>query len=233
MIWRGWATAIAVRYMKRLLILCWVAWVGLSVSRIAEAYESRLDIDSRHAARLDDLARQAGPSVGYESSRGVYRVDASWVLKNVSFGRLVAASFDFDHYREMGMPNVLASRIVDRTGAYLYTWTFMRTAGQESRHYLEVRVTGDLPSGGAANEWQLTPKRSSWPEVERPAFTRLDGSWYMLPLPNGNVYVRYFLVADFATSIPDFLVEWVAESQLKSGVSQVIQRLAQVAAVRQ
>ncbi len=219
--------------MKRLILLSCFTFLGFSVCRWAEAYESRLDIDPRHAARLDELANQLEPSVRYESTRGVYRVDASWVLKKVSFSRLVSASSDFDHYREMGMPNVLASRVVDRAGDYLYTWTFMRTAGQESRHYLEVKVTGDLPTGGAANEWQLIAKRSSWPEVEDPAFRRLDGSWYMLSLPDGRIYVRYFLLADFATSIPDFLVEIVAESQLKSGVSQVIQRLAKVAAVRQ
>src|SRR5262245_5472103 len=99
----------------------------------AAAFETRFEID--RSLKFADLERTGKPVARTVRTGDIYRSDASAVLSNVSFAKLEAASADFNHYKQMGMPNVLASRIVSNApGDILYTWTHMSAAGQESKH---------------------------------------------------------------------------------------------------
>ena len=178
----------------------------LLVSSIhASAFESRFAIDP--AIDLPGLSRTGEIPVKTERRDGLYYSDASAVLKEVDFARLASASVDFDRYAEMGMPNVRESRIVVPGADELVTWTRMSALGQSSEHYLQVRVIwGIAPNDGEGTEWELIHRQATWPFEEATPFERLDGSWYMEPLANGQVYVRYFGVAKVHIALPDFLV---------------------------
>jgi hypothetical protein len=214
--------------MRHARTACAVLFLFQALS--AFAFESRFEID--RSLKLDELARSGKISVRTVRERSVYRSDASAVLTRASLERLQAAAADFDHYQEMGMPNVRASCVVSRAGDHLYIWTHMAAAGQDSRHYLEVRIEKGLAASGASGiQWQLTRRQGDWKYPDDPAFERLDGSWYMEPLPGGAVYVRYFLAAVIDTGVPDFIVDWVAKRQFSDGVVRVIEVLARQAAV--
>jgi hypothetical protein len=80
-------------------------------------------------------------------------------------------------------------------------------------------------------EWQLTPKRPEWPGTEASAFTQSNGSFYLEPLPDGAVYVRYYLSND--VNIPlSGLLSGLIQSQLRKGAADVIQTLARQAPTR-
>jgi hypothetical protein len=195
------------------------------------AFDARFQIDP--AADLVQLERSGDITAKVVKSNGAYRSDASAVL-NVNIHTLFAKSIDFDHFQQMGIPNVEQSKIVEYNGGdILYTWTQMSTAGRTSKHYLEVRIDRHLTRSGAMGVmWELSPKRASWPYVSDSAFDRLEGSWYVEPLPNGKVYVRYFLNGDVDTSLPSFLVDLVAKRQFKKGVEDIIRILAREAGAR-
>ena len=56
------------------------------------------------------------------------------------------------------------------------------------------------------------------------------GSWYLEPLADGTVYVRYFLTAVLDPSIPDGMVSWLIERQLADGARSLVQALGREAA---
>src|SRR5207244_384516 len=63
---------------------------------------------------------------------------------------------------------------------------------------------------------------------ESTPLTRFDGSWYVQPLPGnpGFVYVRYFLIGNMDTSLPDWIVESVMRDQLTNGVREMVRIFA-------
>lgn len=175
----------------------------LMVSSIsASAFESRFAIDPA----IDLLALSCSGDIPVKTERwdGLYNLDASAVLKEVDFARLASTSVDFDRYAEMEMPNVRESRIVVPGADELVTWTQMSALGQSSEHYLRSsRTVGSEP----------------------------NGSWYMEPLANGRVYVRYFGVAKVHIALRDFLVSGFLRQQFADGARKVIRNLALEAAV--
>jgi hypothetical protein len=107
----------------------------------------------------------------------------------------------------------------------------MSCLGQTSKHYLAVHVVRNLASPGAAGiRWELIPRQPAWPYEEAPAFRRFEGSWYLEPLADGTVYVRYFAVAALDPSIPEGLRAWAVKGQLREGTRGVVHALAQEAA---
>lgn len=215
---------------KRAFIFGLSGLVGLS-SAAVHAFETRFEIDP--SVNVEQLSQTREIAVHTESLGDIIHSDASAVLR-VDFKRLEYVSADYDRYVEMKMPNVKKSKIVERAGDTVYTFTQMSAFGKSSKHYLEVLLLPMIGNQGAAgSQWQLTPRRTQWPFEEKSLFTRLDGSWFMQPLPDGTIYVRYFLAARFnLDNIPEDLVIWVAKKQLGDGVKQVIQTLARQAALQ-
>jgi hypothetical protein len=64
------------------------------------------------------------------------------------------------------------------------------------------------------------------------AFLRLDGSWYIEPLAEGVIYVRYYLVAELDPSVPEVLRAWAVKRYLRDGTRGVVQALAHEAGWR-
>lgn len=223
------------------------ALISLIFAAHAGAGETRLGVDRNKD--IDELIRTGEVSVRTTENDGVYRTDASAVL-NADFATLYRASADYDRYVEMGMPYLRASVVLDRTGDILHTWNWMKLKkgpfSQTSKHCYEVRLHAALPTDAAGSQWELHPCRGATPRripsrhrddyEDDPAFSRMEGSWYMKRLadaPDGTprIYVRYFFEAVFDTGIPDFIVRWVARRQLTDGVREVIHTLAKESAV--
>jgi hypothetical protein len=212
-----------------LILILFSLWIGHS-----HAFEARLAIDP--SINLKELAQTGEVRVKIVKSSGVFFSDASAVIR-VDMVKLIDASVDYDRYTEMGMPNLRESHIIEkaRDGFTLFTWSKMSTLGVTSQHYTEVRVLPAFKDGKFACEWELSrrrPGRPGWIYEDSPAFSRLDGSWYLETLPDGSIYARYFLAADIDTVIPDFLVDGVARKNFGEGVRRVIQVLARQASVR-
>jgi hypothetical protein len=89
----------------------------------------------------------------------------------------------------------------------------------------------NLASPGAAGiRRELIPRQPAWPYEEAPAFRRFEGSWYLEPLADGTVYVRYFAAAALDPSIPEGLRASAVKGQLREGTRGVVHALAQEAA---
>jgi hypothetical protein len=200
----------------------------LLVSTLAHA-ENRLQRDPR--VNVDQLSQTGQIAVHAGKDGDEVFSDASAVLNSIDFAKLKAAARDYNHYKQMGMPYVLDSRIVSGEGTdVVTTWTFMRTTvaffTEDSKHYLEVH----LYDVGA--EWQLVhPSNAPYPDES--AFSSLEGSWYAEPLNNGHsAYVRYYLSGEVANSLAGAIGGSFVQKQFTDGVKQVIQTLARQAAIR-
>lgn len=164
----------------------------------------------------------------------MYTLDASAVLR-VDPQRLLDVSIDYDRYAEMGIPNLQESHVVSATPGrdVVYTWNSMRCLGQSSKHYLAVQIAKGLtPSGAAGIQWQQVHRQPAWPYEEASAFSRLGGSWYLEPLAEVTVYVRYFMAAVLDPSIPEGMISWLIKRQLSEGTRALIHTLAREAALR-
>ena len=190
----------------------------LLVNAAALASEARLVRDPR--VSLDTLRTEHRVQLSVDKRGGVYRIDASAVLVGTQLERLRSASADFDRYTKMGMPNLIASKVVQRSGQTVWTWSHLSTSGQTSKHYYEVHL---LPEGST---WFQVPRRAPWTDEDDSAFSLNEGSWYMEPQSDGSIYVRYFLALQIDTAIPEFIVDMVAGQKLAKGVRDVVRVLA-------
>lgn len=219
---------------QRIGLGVWITTLGLVVlgSPVAGAAAARFRVDPDR--NLAELAQTGRVAISIERSSGTYTLDASAVLP-VPLEELLRVSADYGRHAEMGIPNLRESRVVwvAPGGDRLYTWSSMNALGHSSKQYLEVEIRRNLtPSGATGMRWTLAPRRSGWPHEEASAFTRLDGSWYLEPLADGTVYVRYFLTAVLAPSIPDGMISWVIKRELREGTRGAIRALAREAARR-
>src|SRR5262245_42492866 len=194
-------------------------WWGLVLiwARVAGAGEARFGADPTQD--LGELARTGRLAISVERTDDVYRLDASAVLR-VDARRLLGASVDYERYAQFGVPNLRASHVVSGAPSedVLYTWNWVSYLGHASKHYLAVHVVKGLAVPGAAGiRWELVPRRPAWTYEEASAFTQLDGSWYIEPLADGGVYVRYYLVAALDPSVPEALRAWAVKRQLREG----------------
>lgn len=211
-----------------------VLWLGIALSpgSTALALETRLSVDPTQ--NLAELTRTGQVIVSIGRVDGVYTLDASAVL-HVDPDVLLRASTDYERYPQMGVPNLRESHVVASApgGDLLYTWSWMSLLGQSSKHYLAVQVRRGLgPARAAGIQWALARPRAGWPHEEGSAFTRLEGSWYLEPLADGTVYVRYFLTAVLDPAIPDGMVSWLIKRQLTDGARSLVQALGREAARR-
>jgi hypothetical protein len=182
------------------------------------------------AVSLQQLESNATTSTSSGRNGNIYWADASAVL-HADAAKLFAAAQDYDRYVEFGMPHLNDSHVVERDSPeLLFTWASMSIITLHSQHYLEVLVHPSLGADGSRGmEWQLAPKKPEWPYVNAPGFTRSDGSFYIQPLQDGTVYVRYYLSNDVDVPLGG-LLSGVIQSQLRKGAADVIMVLARQAA---
>jgi hypothetical protein len=215
--------------------------LSLALTQSAWAFDSYLEVD--RDVSLSDLAARGTPLVSSGRDGGMYWADASAVLSRVSVEKLFAAAQDYGHYTDFGMPYLNQSRIVEKqTPEHLFTWASMtyRIAGISisSQYYLEVNVRSRLDNrGGRGMEWQIVPKKREWSYADNHSrFSKNDGSFYILPLANGRVYVRYYVTSDIQVPLGRvgrfFGGNKVIQGALRQGASSVITALAKQAAVR-
>ena len=208
--------------------LC-IVWALHGVTA-AHAGESRFAID--RSKDLAELARSGRVAVSVERAGGVYTLDASAILR-VDARRLLDVSLAYERYAEIGVPNLRASHVVSGAAGsdVLQTWSWMSCMGQSSKHYLTVHVARSLAAPGSAGiRWELASRQASWPYEDAPAFRRLDGSWYLEPLGDDAVYVRYYMVASLESTMPEGLRAWAVKEQLREGTLGVVHALSHEAA---
>ena len=183
---------------------------------------------------LDDLARTG--QVAVQSNYRGYDVtaDASAVLTRVDFAKLKALSVDFNRWARMGMPGVEAMYIVRQPSpTQMLVWIHMTNPGGSTQHYQNIAIVPSIGNQGAfGNSFELThPAQLSrltngQTLGDDPAFSSFEGSWYLEPLGNGRVYVRYFVDATVDSGIPAFLVGPIARSSMVDGIREMIRIFA-------
>jgi ribosome-associated toxin RatA of RatAB toxin-antitoxin module len=195
------------------------------------AGELRFQIDP--AVNLGQLSQSGEIETRVTRDGDLIVSDASAVV-SADPEKLLSASTDFNRYPDMGIPHVKESKILPgSTPDILYTWTSMEMTGRSSKHYLEVRVARNLNSAKAmGTSWQQIRRQGSWSHPDDSTFEQLNGSWYIEPIGNGKVYVRYFLYAKLDTRIPGFLLDLIAKRQFRNGVKDIIRILAREASAR-
>jgi hypothetical protein len=208
-------------------VLC-VVW-ALHGAAAAHAGEARFSID--RTKDLTELARTGRVAVSVDRVGGVYTLDASAILR-VDARRLLDVSLAYERYANIGVPNLRASHVVSGAPGsdVLQTWSWMSCMGQSSKHYLTVHVARSLAAPGSAGiRWELASRQASWPYEDAPAFRQLDGSWYLEPLGDDTVYVRYYMVASLESSMPEGLRAWAVKEQLREGTLGVVYALSREA----
>jgi hypothetical protein len=174
----------------------------------------------RFGADLDALdllqhGKNYDPPVCMSSSHTLLYFDISAMMKGVSLECLRQASWDFERYKDMMPGNILKSQVASDEGSARTACFETRTSvplrpfgsiDMSSRHCLQAmgfgegfdRPDAEVPSGDSAIEWHHPPGQKD------SLFTKVDGSWFMEPMPDGSVYVRYFMAAESKQS--SFLV---------------------------
>jgi ribosome-associated toxin RatA of RatAB toxin-antitoxin module len=208
------------------------ALLVLVVSHSASAYDSHFGIDPALKDKLGFLAKSHRTNLTSGRTGNLFTVDASAVLK-VDAAKMLAAALDYDHYVAFGMPHLNESHVVERASPdLLYTFASMSYLTMHSQHYLEVRTQRAMSSNGAAGiEWELVQRHPSWQYNDSPAFSRMDGSFYLEPLTDGNVYVRYYLANEVKSSLAG-LFPGIVKNALTNGAADVIMVLARQAPVQ-
>ena len=165
-------------------------------------------------------------------------VEASMILRNADFAALMRDARNFGQYRQMGMPNLVDSRIVVPGTQEFVTWTHMATrvfgTTQTSKHFMQVRLTsGQNSQRGEGQTWVLYSPTATERRVhsitvpEQSAFWDFEGAWYMQPLADGSVYCRYYIAGTMRNRLVGTIFgRGAAMSQFSSGVFQVMTRLA-------
>ena len=215
-----------------LALLLAVASLEGPLSYRASAFESRFSVDPTQ--NLEQLGQSGEIHVNVQHPGALYYADASAVLKGVDLAKLKSASSDFADYATMGMPYLNECEMMGSDPAApsdtLYIWNSMSAFGLVAKYYLQVHlVTAVDAAGGSGNEWQLVPKLPEWQYDDNGLFSTNSGSWFMEPLPNGEVYVRYYLQGTISSGIPDSIIQHFVKLQFGDGATKVIQILRQAA----
>jgi hypothetical protein len=202
----------------------------------AWAFQPRFGVDPR--VDLSRLAASDAIDLKVAAEYYEIQVDASAVLEGVALDALWKASLSFASWSGWGMPGVREMRVVARPAEReQLVWAHMRQSGVSSRHYLRVQWNEALePSTGArgntfvlhqpARPYRVGSGPSARVLENDPSFRSFSGSWYLLPLDGGRVYVRYFVEASVLSSFPSWLVSPIVKSAMPDGVREMIGILA-------
>jgi hypothetical protein len=130
---------------------------------------------------------------------------------------------DFDHYTEF-MPDFTESEIVGREGEYTHCRMVVATPWPMEDRRLTVRTrSGSLQLDG------VDALYSDWDYVEGSGnVVDTEGYWLLLPWGEDGqrTLLRYYLVADLGTWIPDFLISWANENMMPNTIAAIRNRLA-------
>jgi hypothetical protein len=191
------------------------------------------------------------PVATSDENDGLFTADASAVLV-ADYARLKDAAFAFDRYVQMGMPYLHASNTVATPGpglAVIWNWMTLSVSvfSATTKHCFGVQFHDELTPASSGSEWALTPcpaeAKSHLPAAlqpqyaDRPAFSTLEGTWYMERVPQFStptaprIYVRYTMTAE-----PDImgagLFSGSIQAKLEVGAKRVISILAGQAAIQ-
>jgi hypothetical protein len=203
----------------------------LAGARVADA-EVRFAVDPR--LDLGELARSGRVAMAVERRAGLYTVDVSAVIHGRG-GDVMRVALDYDGHARLGVPQLRESRLVARPAGedVVYAWASMSGLGRSSKHYVRIRVCRDVgPPGASGLEWTLTDRQPGWPYEQASAFVRLDGSWYVEPLGERASYLRYVVWAVPDPTVPDALVGWLIERELRAGARALVEAVVRAVATR-
>jgi hypothetical protein len=195
------------------------------IASSAQATEVRLQVNS--ATSLDALRESQDIQVTTGRSGDVFTVDASAVLDIIP-SRFEAVAMDFDLQSSLGMPETPESHTVDHHGDEIVAWIHMAAIGANSKHYFDLHVlhNGVAPAYAWAASWQMVRAQPGWPYEDAPAFGKIEGSLYVLPLGSAGpdtrqpTYVRYFSLAQVQTILPAWLISGFVRGQLASDIQR-------------
>jgi ribosome-associated toxin RatA of RatAB toxin-antitoxin module len=207
-----------------------LALAVLALAPSAWAFDSKFNIDPNY--NLGELPANGSALAHSGRSGSLFWADASAVLR-ANPAKLFAKAKDYDHYVQFGMPHLNASKVMEHdSDELIYTWTSMSYVGLQSEDYLEVRIHDAFDNRGTMGmEWQQAVPKPSWP-TNNSKFYRFDGSFYVQPLDDGKVYVRYYLTNGVNMSLAGLLSGFI-QSQLRKGAAEVIMKLAEAAQAQQ
>jgi hypothetical protein len=140
--------------------------------------------------------------------------------------RVLEVIEDFDHYTEF-MPDFEEASIVERDGDVTICRMVIDTPWPMENRRLTVRSrSGPLQLDG------VDVLFSDWDYIEGSG-NMVDAEGYWLLVPWGDdgqrTLVRYYLVNDLGTWIPDFLLNWANENLVPQSIVAVRQRLVATA----
>jgi hypothetical protein len=182
--------------------------IVLSFTSAALAGETRYSIDQ--AQDLAALARTGELNLKINRQDRKVSVDGSAVVK-VDIDKYMRVVKEFERYPAFGIESIREVHVVERgPGDLVYVWHNVAASGRESKQYLEFKLEPVLTNTRARGmEWQQVQRRATWTYEEKSQFLSIAGSWYLEPLADGNVYIRYFQQADIASGLPGWLIELV------------------------
>ncbi|MBL7715510.1 MAG: hypothetical protein JNL01_08560 [Bdellovibrionales bacterium] len=168
------------------------------------------------------------------------QADFSTVVKNVRWDRLKVASLDFENWKKMGATGVNEMIIVERYSTdHLLVWVHMSASGASSKHFYDVWVFDEISGPGTfGNTFQLVHPTKTYKDSkgrtlpDSPAFSFMQGSWYLQSRPGNEAAIRYFVDATVASGIPSFLVGPIASRSMARSIRDLIEALAKSAQVR-
>lgn len=137
--------------------------------------------------------------------------------------QVLAAIEDFDHYTDF-MPDFDESEIVGQEGDVTLCRMVVDTPWPMEDRRLTVRArSGPLQIDG------IDVLFSDWDYVEGSGnMVDTEGYWLLLPWGDDGqrTLVRYYLIADIGTWIPEFLINWANERMMPESIVALRERVA-------
>ena len=130
---------------------------------------------------------------------------------------------DFDHYTEF-MPNMGASSIIERDGdTYVCSGITDTPWPMDDRIWTIRAWAGPQEIGGInalVSTWDYVPDSGNLVDTE--------GYWLLLPWGDdgSQTLVRYYLMADLGTWVPDVILNWATENMLPDMITAIKERVA-------
>ena len=130
---------------------------------------------------------------------------------------------DFDHYTEF-MPNMGASSIIEQDGdTYVCSGITDTPWPMDDRIWTIRAWAGPQEIGGInalVSTWDYVPDSGNLVDTE--------GYWLLLPWGDdgSQTLVRYYLMADLGTWVPDVILNWATENMLPDMITAIKERVA-------
>lgn len=188
---------------------------------------------------LDAYAKPPAPTIPVLSSDQVTRLNAGEILVEVINGAIpigdvlgvidatpelvLESVLDFNHYTEF-MPYMTQSEIVSQEGS-----TYHCSGVTDTPWPMDDRIWSIIASAGPTEVEGLQVLVSTWDYVpESGNIQDTEGYWLLIPWgeTGQKTLVRYYLVADLGTWIPDVILNWATENMLPGIIEGLRMRIA-------